>query len=75
MKQSRKHTRRRRLRRLLLSGFPLLMLASYLQLTGCEQFGARPKGDSYLRVSQSENYDASIDQFVNLDPDVLDEMS
>ena len=75
MKQSRKHTRRRRLRRLLLSGFPLLMLASYLQLTGCEQFGARPEGDSYLRVSQSENYDANIDQFVNLDPDVLDEMS
>jgi L-ascorbate metabolism protein UlaG (beta-lactamase superfamily) len=75
MKLSRKYTRRRRLRRLLLSGFSLLMLAGYLQLTGCEQFGARPEGDAYIRVSQSENYDASIDQFVNLDPDVLDEMS
>ena len=74
MRRSRSHSRRR-LRRLMLSGITLALIASCLQLSGCEQFGARPEGDAYLRVSQSENYDASIDQFVNLDPDVLDEMS
>lgn len=75
MRLSKKYSRRRRLRRLLVCGFALLLIAGYLQLTGCEQFGAVPKGDNYLRVTQSPNYDPSIDQFVNLDPGVLDEMS
>ena len=74
MRASKKQSRRR-LRRYLLSAVALLLIASYMLLSGYEQFGARPEGDAYLRVSQSENYDISIDQFVNLDPGVLDEMS
>ena len=74
MRVSKKQSRRR-LRRYLLSAVALLLIAGYILLSGYEQFGARPEGDAYLRVSQSENYDTSIDQFVNLDPGVLDEMS
>jgi L-ascorbate metabolism protein UlaG (beta-lactamase superfamily) len=35
-------------------------------LSGCEQFGALPSGDSYLKIQKSDNYDVANDKFVNL---------
>ena len=43
------------------------LLIVFSHLSGCEQFGALPSGNSYLRIKQSENYDVSEDKFVNLE--------
>ena len=39
----------------------------FFNLSGCEQFGALPSGDSYLRIQQSKNYNLAEDKFVNLE--------
>ena len=38
----------------------------FFHLSGCEQFGALPSGDSYLKIQKSDNYDVADDKFVNL---------
>ncbi len=46
----------------------------FLMLSGCEQFGAIPKGADHERVKQSENYDVADDRFVNRAAGIIDEM-
>ncbi len=43
----------------------------FFHLSECEQFGALPSGNSYLRIKQSENYNLSEDKFVNLEEDFV----
>ena len=38
----------------------------FFNLSGCEQFGALPSGDSYLRIQQSENYNLAEDKSISL---------
>ena len=42
--------------------------------TGCEQFGSVPKGSRLELISQSNNYDKKLSQFVNLRPRILETM-
>ena len=43
----------------------------FIPLSGCEQFGALPTGESYLRIQQSKNYNLADDKFVNLEQDTV----
>ena len=43
----------------------------FIPLSGCEQFGALPSGESYLRIQQSKNYNLADDKFVNLEQDAV----
>ena len=43
----------------------------FIPLSGCEQFGALPTGESYLRIQQSKNYNLAYDKFVNLEQDAV----
>ncbi len=49
-------------------------LSLFLMLSGCEQFGAIPKGADHERMKRSENYDVADDRFVNRAAGIIDEM-
>ena len=63
--------RRKKAKTLRRATFVLLagLFGVFFNLSGCEQFGALPSGDSYLQIQKSENYNLEEEKFVNLEQD------
>lgn len=62
------------IQRTLISIGALIVIAG-LGLTGCEQFGAIPKGEYLKEAQQSPQYDLDREIFINRRPDILDTMT
>lgn len=52
----------------------LTIIGATFLLSRCEQFGAVPSGADHHRMTESPNYDADRDMFVNETPGVIEEM-
>lgn len=54
--------------------FCFVLLALFLFIINCSAFGKNPNGEHLKIISESKNFSKPKEQFVNRDPNVLDEM-
>ena len=56
--------------------FTLILYVIFVifQVSGCDEFGAIPKDNDYLRMKESPNYNISEDKFLNQNSEIIKEM-